>query len=206
MKYAYNSAALLLLFMAPFANPAQAQNWSLVAVDNASGTNTNQVNGTVGGTATLYGTIFNFTGTPSSDDGTGTSIPAPATLLDFGGFGFTQNLDQYDLGNLFTASDTPGFPQVAGSIDGSTPGSSGYRLFGTFNLSGLAPGVYREDFTAGAFPADINSTVPFDDLHGTLTLNVAPPAAVPEASTATLLGSGLVGLGLLARRRRSRRA
>ena len=196
---------LMVLLAVLSVAPASAQNWSLVVADNAAATNTNQVNGTVGGTATLYGTIFNFTGTPSSDDGTGTNTPAPATLLDFGGLGFTQNPGQYDLKSLFTASDAPGFPQVAGSTDGSTPGSSGYRSFGTFNLSSLAPGVYQEDFTAGAFPDDFNSTTPFADIHGTLTLNVTP-APVPEASTVLSLGLGMVGLGILAFRRRARQS
>ena len=185
--------------------PAEAQNWSIVVADNSASTPTSQVNGTTGGTATLYGNIFNFTGTPSSDDGTGTNTPAPATLLDFGGFGFTQNPGQYDLGSLFTASDAPGFPQVAGSTDGSTPGSSGYRSLGTFNLSSLTPGIYQEDFTVGAFPDDFSSTTPFDDIHGTLTLDVTP-APVPEASTILSLGLGLGSLGLLAFRRRAHRS
>lgn len=205
MKQKRNLMALMVLLPVLSVAPASAQNWSLVVVDNAAGTNTTQVNGTAGGTATLYGTIFNSTGTPSSDDGTGTNTPAPATLLDFGGFGFTQNPGQYDLGSLFTAADAPGFPQVAGSTDGSTPGSSGYRSFGTFNLSGLAPGTYEEDFTAGAFPDNFNSTVPFDDIHGTLTLNVTP-APVPETSTVLSLGLGLGSLGLLAFRRRARQS
>jgi hypothetical protein len=173
---------------------------------NAAGTPANQVNGFAGGTATLYGTIFNFTGTPNSDDGTGTNSPAPTTLLDFGGFGFTQNPGQYDLNSLFTASDAPGSPTVDGSANGSTPGSSGYRSFGTFDLTGLAPGQYQEDFTATAFPDDFTSTVPFDDISGTLTLNVQTPAAVPEASTIASFGILLVlgGAGVVMRRRMRR--
>ena len=177
---------------------AQAQNWSFVIQDNAAGTHVNQVNGITGGTATLYATTFNFTGTPSSNDGTGT--PAPATTLDFAGFGFTQNPGQYDLSSLFTPADAPGFPQVNGSIGGSTPGSSGYRSFGSFNLSGLAPGTYQEDFSAGAFPDDINSTVPFNDITGTLTLQVNA-ALVPELKTWQSLGTLLLLGGLLVVRR-----
>ena len=171
---------------------AHAQNWNLVIVDSAAGAPANQINGTAGGTATLYGTIFNFTGTPSSDDGNGS--PAPATTLDFGGFGFTQNPGQYGLGSLFTASDAPGLPQVAGSADGSTPGTSGYRPFGTFDLSGLSPGVYQEDFTAGAFPDDSGSTVTFSDITGTLTLNVSP---APEPSGLASFGIACLTLGVL---------
>lgn len=177
---------------------AHAQNWNLVIVDNVAGTSANQVNGTAGGTATLYGTIFNFTGTPSSDDGTRTNTPAAATTLDFGGFGFTQNPGQYDLGGLFTASDAPGSPSVAGSADNSAPGTSGYRTFGTFDLSGLAPGVYQEDFTAGAFPDDANSTVSFGDINGTLTLNVS---AAPEPGSMTSFGVFGLALGTVCLRR-----
>ena len=108
MKQTLSRLVLLLSLLALSTAPARAQNWSVAIVDNAANTNANQVNGVAGGTATLYGTIFNFTGTPSSDDGTGTSTPAAATVLDFGGFGFIQNSGQYDLGSLFTASDTPG--------------------------------------------------------------------------------------------------
>ena len=191
--------------MATLASGAQAQNWSVVIQDNAAETSANQVNGLAGGMATLYGTIFNFTGTPGSDDGTGTSTPAPTTLLDFGGFGFTQNLGQYDLSSLFTASDAPGLPTVDGSANGSAPGSSGYRSFGTFDLTGLLPGQYQEDFSMTAFPDDSTLTVPFNDITGTLILNVAP-VAVPEASTAVSLGVllALGGVGIVARRRMRR--
>lgn len=179
---------------------AQGQNLNVVIQDNAAGTPANQVNGFAGGTATLYGTIFNFTGTPSSDDGTGTSTPAPATTLDFGGFGFTQNPGQADLASLFTSADLPGQPTVNGSANGSTPGTSGYRSFGTFDLLNLAPGTYQEDFTASAFPDNANSAVPFNDITGTLTLQVNA-APVPEASTWQSLGALLLLGGLLAGRR-----
>ena len=53
---------------------------------------------------------------------------------------------------------------------------------GTFDLSGLAPGTYQEDFTATACPDDINSTVPFGDINGPLTLKVSA-APVPEVNT-----------------------
>ena len=181
--------------------PAQAQNWVLTVKDNASNTAANQVNGISGGTATLFCSILNFTGTAASDDGTG--IPASATALDFAGFGFSQQPAQYDLGNLFTMA-APGYPQVFGSTDGSTPGTSGYVILGTFDLSTLAPGTYTEDFTAGAFPDDATSTVPFSDITGTLTLQVNN-APVPEASTATSLSLGILPLLLLAGYRRVKR-
>jgi hypothetical protein len=160
----------------------------------------NQVNGITGGMAELFATIINTTGTPVSDDGTGN--PAPSTLLDFAGFGFTLNPGQTDLESLFTPDPRiPFWPQVDGSSDGSTPGSSGYVVLGTFDLTGLAPGSYEEDFTAGAFPDDFNSTVPFDDIRGTLVLNVSAPAAVPEPGMLSLPMAALLPLGWLWRRR-----
>jgi len=125
--------------------------------------------------------------------------------LNFAGLGFTQNLGQGDLAGLFTEdSRIPGFPVVFGSTDGSTPGTSGYVILGTFDLSTLAPGTYTEDFTAGAFPDDATSTVPFSDITGTLTLQVNN-APVPEASTATSLSLGILPLLLLAGYRRVKR-
>lgn len=199
------TAVLLVLvgMLCALSSVVRAQNWSLVIKDNALDTPVNQVNGVAGGTASLYATLFNFTGTPASDDGLGN--PAPATTLDFAGFGFTLNPGQTDLEARFTPDPrVPGWPEVEGSIDGSTPGISGYVTLGSFDLTGLVPGTYEEDFTAGAFPMDPNSTVPFEDIHGTLVLNVAAPAAVPEPNSAKLLLSCIVAsvlVGHSARRR-----
>lgn len=181
--------------------PAHAQNWVLSIKDSANGTPINQANGVSGATATLYGNIVNFTGTIVSDDGTG--YPAGATALDFGGFGFAQGTSQYDLGSLFTPA-VPGYPQVLGSANGSDPGVSGYVSLGTFDLSGLAPGTYEEDFISSAFSDDAASTVLFGDITGTLTLQVNS-APVPEASTAVGFGLGLLPLVLVAVRRQVKR-
>ena len=166
---------------------ARGQNWSLVIRDLGAGTAINQVNGTAGGTATLYASLFNFTGISLSNDGFGS--PAPATSLDFAGFGWTLSPGQFDLESVFlSAPGIPGEPRVSGSLDGSTPGSSGYISLGTFNLLGLAPGTYEEDFTVGAFTTDPDSAVAFEDIRGTLRLNVTAASGVAaEPGTASLL-------------------
>jgi hypothetical protein len=163
-----------------------------------------QVNGVAGESATLYAQIFNFTGTPLSDDGSGT--PVAATKLSFAGVGWTLNPGQANIEALYSAAiGTPGWPEVDGSADGMTPGTSGYVALGTFDLMGIAPGVYEEDFVAGAYATDISSPVWFDDIPGTLRLTVTDRNAVPEPGFGTLLVLGVVFLAAMLRRSSVRR-
>lgn len=178
-----------------------AQNWLLTVQDPTQGTPIYQVNGVAGGMAVLYGALDNFTGMNISDDGTGN--PALPTILDFGGFGFTQYPGQFDLASLFMPDPrSPGYPQVPGSSDGVNPGSIGFVSLGSFDLSSIAPGIYQEDFTATAFPDDFNSTVPFGDITGTLTLRVTA-ANTPEPSSA--ITYTIFCVMILCRRRLTRR-
>ncbi|MCW3050984.1 MAG: hypothetical protein JWN14_154 [Chthonomonadales bacterium] len=191
-----------MLMLGAMLAQAHAQNW-ILAIQDPGGTPVNQVNGTMGTNALLYGSFLNFTGTLASDDGTGQ--PASATLLDFAGFGFVQNAGQTDLGSLFIPdSRMPGYPQVPGSADGDTPGDTPSLVLGTFDISSLTPGTYQEDFLAGAYPDDFNSSVPFGTLTGTLTLVVMPSAATPEPATWYILALAS-GTGLFSLRRRKRR-
>ena len=97
-------------------------------------------------------------------------------------------------------------PQVDGSVDGTTPGSFSSSALGYFDLSGLAPGIYQEDFTGGAFPDDFNSPVVFDDIHGTITLIVQPDiTGVPELSTASTFAIGFFFITAMLLRCRKRR-
>lgn len=170
---------------------AHAQNWSLVIKDVLADTPTNQVNGVVGGEASLFVTLLNFTGTAFSDDGTG--VPAPATSLDFAGFGWILNPGQFDLESRFTSDPRiPGFPRVPGSADGVTPGMFELAVLGTFSLAGLGPGIYEQDFVVSAFPTDFNSTVPFEDIFGTLRLNVQSGVAAPEPPSVSLVIFGAI--------------
>lgn len=199
-------AALLLTALAGISPlPAYSQNWGLTIQDLGVGTPLNQANGVTGGTATLYGTVYNYTGTSISDDGAGTASPAPPTQLDFAGFGWTLLPGQNDLESRFSGIGF-GTVQVAGSPDGFTAADSGYVALGTFDLTGLAPGFYEQDFSAAAFPTDFNSSVPFDTLTGTIRLNVFP-TVVPEASTVFLVitTGGIFGLSIRRRIRFSRK-
>jgi hypothetical protein len=183
---------------------ASGQNWGLTVRDNGLNTPVDQANGISGGTAGLYAILDNFTGTPVSDDGTGQ--PAPATSLDFAGFAFTQNPGQDDLGSLFLPDpQIPGWPRVDGSADGVVSGTSGYVLLGTFDLSGLASGIYHEDITGQAYATDFNSTVAFSDLTGTLTLNVSASAATPEPGSGFVLAGVVSSMSLLFLHRRTMR-
>lgn len=164
---------------------AVAQNWGITIQDLGAGTALNEVNGAAGGTATLHAIVYNYTGTDVSDDGTSTGTPAPPTKLDFAGFGWTHLPGQDDLESRFAGMPF-GTVQVDGSLDGLTVGDSGYVVLGTFDLAGLGPGVYEEDFSVAAFATDFTSPVPFDTLTGTLRLNVSP-AVVPESSTLMLI-------------------
>jgi hypothetical protein len=72
-----------------------------------------------------------------------------------------------------------------------------YELVGTFSstVSGLnLTGVTKQRFEL----EQEDGRLTFEDLHGTTSLT---PATVPEPGTLTLLGTGLVGLGGMVRRK-----
>jgi hypothetical protein len=176
-----------------------AQNWSFSIYDATVGSPVGQVNGVTGGQAIVYATLLNYTGTPLSDNGSGGL--APSTSLDFMGLGWTLQTGQTNL-ELFFLPDPqiPGFPTVLGSTNDSLPGGVFSIPIGFFDLAGVAPGIYEEDFTASATATDINSTIPFGDINGTLRLNVTNTVAAPEPATLWFLSLGTI---LLHKRLRS---
>jgi hypothetical protein len=195
----------LMVAIASLPGTSAAQNWLLTIQDRSQGTAINQVNGLQGGTATVYGSIDNLTGTSISDDGTGN--PVPTTLLDFAGFGFVLGPGQTDLGSRYLADPrAPGFPQVNGSPNGIDPGSIPFTSLGAFDLTGLLPGIYQEDIVASAYPDDINSNVPFGDITGTLTLNVVAQSNTPEPSGSFVVTISIVLSALLMARSKRKRA
>jgi PEP-CTERM motif-containing protein len=74
-----------------------------------------------------------------------------------------------------------------------------YKLVGTFSAVPVANGPTYNGTTTQFFELDKeDGHYSFDDVHGKTVIS---PAAVPEPGTLTLLGTGLLGLGGMVRRK-----
>jgi hypothetical protein len=78
-------------------------------------------------------------------------------------------------------------------------GDDAFKLVGTF--SGIADGQFVTGCNTQFFELENeDGHLSFDDVHGRTCVNTSP-AAVPEPGSLTLVGTGLVGLGGLVRRK-----
>lgn len=145
---------------------------------------------------------LNFTFTPATQTGSpGAPLTFSGTLTNSGSSelflnGYTTTPIAPDL----TLDDTKFFNNVPLSL------MAGDSFSGKLFDINIAPTALPDDYVIGfTVLGGSDSSAQGDLATQSFTVSLPPPA-VPEANTATLLGGGLAGLGLLALRRRTRRA
>ena len=177
--------AVVGLFLALCAMPALADTIGL--------RNEGVISGSLNSGLTVSSVLtgFNLNGTPIFSGPCGTISFSTGNLFagSFSGGSFEITLDGTSAALI---SNT-----FAGTI--SAIGDDLFKLVGTF--SGTADGINFTGYTTQVFELEYeDGHLSFDDLHGRTCIN-GSPATVPEPGSLTLLGTGLMGLGGLVRRK-----
>lgn len=126
----------------------------------------------------------------------------PVGTIDFSTGSFTGSLlggGQFSAGTFDITINGVGAILMANNFAGAWTKLSGdmYKLVGTFSTE--VNGLAENGTTTQFFELERkNGHLFFDDVHGKTSVS---PAAVPEPGTLTLLGTGLLGLGGMVRRK-----